>query len=93
MARKSSSMCISKKDTSSTAYKLTMLILSTCVTFSMTCLTVASLITIYEIQETESEVKRQLLLIVQKVILGRFCVFEKDREAKAYAHFLLDTSI
>jgi len=32
-------------DTSSTAYELTVLILSLCVTFSATCLTVASLIT------------------------------------------------
>ena len=36
------------------------------VTFSMTCMTVASLITIYEIQETESEVKGQLLLILSE---------------------------
>ena len=62
MARKSSS----KDDTSSTAYELTVLILSTSVTFSMTCMTVASLITIYEIQETESEVKGQLLLILSE---------------------------
>jgi len=66
VARKSPSMCISKDDTSSTAYELTVLILSTSVTFSMTCMTVASLITIYEIQETESEVKGQLLLILSE---------------------------
>ena len=74
MARKSSSMCISKDDTSSTAYELTVLILSTSVTFSMTCMTVASLITIYEIQETESEVKGQLLLILQSNIRPVLCI-------------------
>jgi len=74
VARKSSSMCISKDDTSSTAYELTVLILSTSVTFSMTCMTVASLITIYEIQETESEVKGQLLLILQSNIRPVLCI-------------------